>query len=91
MERQARTVNWHIETSGGIQQEINTRTGFEDFVANIVLRHMMKDSGDVSREEAEHNNHNPMAALGSYLFRDEIRVYVKAEDGCLRIFLSEEC
>lgn len=84
-------MNWHIETTEGIRQEMNTRKGFEDFVANIILRHMMKDWGNVSAEEAEHNNRNPMAATGSYLFRGEIRVYVKAEGGYLRIFLPEEC
>lgn len=66
------------------------REGFKEFLAMAVLRFMAKDWGEVEPEDAEHNNKNPMAAIGAYVYRNEIKVYIKAENGHLRAFLPEE-
>lgn len=83
-------MNWHIETSDGIKQEMQIREGFEEFLSMAVLRFMTKQWGEVEPEEVEHNNKNPQAATGAYIFQDEIKVYVKAENGAVRVFLPEE-
>lgn len=85
-----KSMDWHIETSEGIQEEMRVRKGFEEFLAMCVLRFMTKEWGLVEPKEAEHNNRNPQAAIGAYMYRDEIKVYIKAENGCLRAFLPEE-
>lgn len=83
-------MSWHVEMTEGVREEMQIREGFEEFLAMCVLRHMTKDWGEVEPEEAEHNNKNPMAAISTYTFRNEIKVYIKAEDGVLRAFLPEE-
>ena len=55
-----------------------------------VLQLMTKQWGEVEPEEAEHNNKNPQAAIGAYVFQDEIKVYIKADNGAVRVFLPEE-
>ena len=67
------------------------REGFKEFLAMAVLRFMTKDWGVVEPEDAAHNDKNPQAAIGAYMYQDEIKVYIKAEDGHLRVFLPEEC
>ena len=84
------TMNWHIEKSDGIVEEMNVREGFTEFLAMAVLQFMTKQWGEVEPEEAEHNNKNPQAAIGAYMFQGEIKVYVKAENGAVRVFLPEE-
>ena len=84
------TMNWHIETSDGIKQEMQIREGFEEFLSMAVLQFMTKQWGEVEPEEAEHNNKNPQAAIGAYVFQDEIKVYIKADNGAVRVFLPEE-
>ena len=84
------TMNWHIEKSDGIVEEMNVREGFTEFLSMAVLQFMTKQWGEVEPEEAEHNNKNPQAATGAYIFQDEIKVYVKAENGAVRVFLPEE-
>lgn len=86
-----KNMDWNIEKSDGILEEMRIREGFKEFLAMAVLRFMMKDWGEVEPEDADHNNKNPMAAIGAYMYRDEIKVYIKAENGCLRAFLPEEC
>lgn len=83
-------MNWHIEKSDGIVEEMNVREGFTEFLAMAVLQFMTKQWGEVEPEEAEHNNKNPQAAIGAYTFQGEIKVYVKAENGAVRAFLPEE-
>lgn len=84
------TMNWHIETSDGIKQEMQIREGFEEFLSMAVLQFMTKQWGEVEPEEAEHNNKNPQAAIRAYVFQGEVKVYVKAENGAVRVFLPEE-
>lgn len=69
---------------------MNVREGFTEFLAMAVLQFMTKQWGEVEPEEAEHNNKNPRAAIGAYMFQGEIKVYVKAENGAVRVFLPEE-
>lgn len=83
-------MDWHIEITEGIREEIKLREGFKEFLDMCVLRFMKKDWGEVELEESEHNNQNPKAAIGAYMYRGEIKVYIKAENGCLRAFLPEE-
>lgn len=89
-EERLESMNWHIETSDGIKQEMQIREGFEEFLSIAVLRFMTKQWGEVEPEEAEHNNKNPQAAIGAYIFQDEIKVCIKAENGAVRVFLPEE-
>lgn len=84
-------MDWHIEKSEGIEQEISIRDGFAEFLAMAVLQFMTKQWGMVEPEEVEHNNKNPQAAIGAYMYREEIKVYIKSENGCVRVFLPEEC
>ena len=63
------TMNWHIETSDGIKQEMQIREGFDEFLSMAVLQFMTKQWGEVEPEEAEHNNKNPQAAIGLMCFR----------------------
>ncbi len=84
-------MDWNIEKTEGILEEIRVREGFKEFLAMAVLRFMTKDWGVVEPEDAAHNNKNPQAAIGAYMYQDEIKVYVKAEGGHLRVFLPEEC
>ena len=89
-EKVKRILDWHIETSDGIKQEMQIREGFEEFLSMAVLQFMTKQWGEVEPEEAEHNNKNPQAAIGAYVFQDEIKVYIKADNGAVRVFLPEE-
>jgi len=84
-------MNWHIEKSEGIVEEMNVREGFMEFLTMAVLQFMTKQWGIVETEDAERNDKNPQAAIGAYMFQDEIKVYVKAENGYVRVFLPEEC
>lgn len=83
-------MNWHIEKSEGIEQEMSLRDGFTEFLAMAVLQFMTKQWGEVAPEEAEHNNKNPQSAIGAYTFQGEIKAYIKAENGFVRVFLPEE-
>lgn len=83
-------MSWDIEVSDGIRERMKIKDGFEPFVALAVMRHMTKDWGEVEPEEKEHNDKKPLAAIGAYTFREESKVYVKAEDGHLRVFFPEE-
>lgn len=85
-----KSMEWHVELTPGVRQEMEFREGFREFVALAVMRHMTKDWGEVEPEEAEHNNKNPQVALSAYTFKNEIKIYIKAEDGCLQAFLPEE-
>ncbi len=84
-------MDWNIEKTEGILEEIRVREGFKEFLAMAVLRFMTKDWGVVEPEDAAHNDKNPQAAIGAYMYQDEIKVYIKAEGGHLRVFLPEEC
>lgn len=86
-----KNMDWNIEKTEGILEEMRVREGFKEFLAMAVLCFMLKDWGEVDPEDADHNNKNPMSAIGAYMYHDEIKVYIKAEDGCLRAFLPEEC
>ena len=79
-------IKTYLETG----EEIRVREGFKEFLAMAVLRFMTKDWGVVEPEDAAHNDKNPQAAIGAYMYRDEIKVYIKAEDGHLRAFLPDE-
>lgn len=86
-----KNMNWHIEKSEGIEQEMNIRDGFTEFISMSVLRFMTKQWGEVEPEEQDHNNKNTQSAIGAYWYMDEIKVYIKSENGCVRVFLPEEC
>lgn len=85
-----RGMNWNIEVSDGVRERMKIRDGFEPFLSLAVLRHMVKDWGEVEPEEKDHNNRNPLAAIGAYTFMGETKVYIKAEDGRLRVFFPDE-
>lgn len=78
-----REVRWHCGRN-------ECPRGLTEFLALAVLQFMTKQWGEVEPEEAEHNNKNPQAAIGAYMFQDEIKVYIKAENGAVRVFLPEE-
>ena len=81
----------NIICSVGVQEEMRILPDFRDFATKSIMRFMAGAWGMVEPEDAAHNDKNPQAAIGAYMYQDEIKVYIKAEDGHLRVFLPEEC
>ena len=85
-----KNMDWNIEKTEGILEKMRVREGFKEFLAMAVLRFMTKDWGVAEPEDVAHNDKNPQAAIGAYMYQDEIKVYIKAEGGRLCVFLPEE-
>ena len=80
----------NIICSKGVQEEMRILPDFRDFVTKSVMRFMVGDWGEVDPGDAEHNRKNPQAAIGTYTYNDEIRIYIKGECLATMVFLPEE-
>lgn len=79
-----------INCTDGVLGEMNIRPGFREFVVSSIARFLVGDWGEIELEEELHNRRNPMAAVGAYTYRGEIKIYVKREGSLMCVFLPEE-
>lgn len=74
----------------GIKAMIDQNPAFAEFVGVCVNRHVNHDWGDTYDEDKELNDAEPESAMSTYHFTDEVKIWVKSEDGHIIVLFPSE-
>lgn len=74
----------------GIKAMIDQNPAFAEFVSKSVHRHTNHDWGDTYDEDKVLNDADPESAMSTYRFTDDVKIWVKSEDGHIIVLFPSE-
>ena len=77
-------------TTQAIAENMESNPLFKSFVLESVNRHLSGDCGETSAEDAALNNENPLDSLSSYIFEENIKIWIKQDGEILAVLFPEE-
>lgn len=81
----------NVVVTRGIQSLIESESGFKEFVSQSVQRHIAKDWGEVSEEDAKLNDEQcEFYALSAYTFEHKLKIWVNTEGEYIIVLLPSE-
>ena len=76
--------------TAGIAAAVESSEDFRKFVNNCFLRHLRKDWGEITPEDAALNAMNPRFAMSAYTSPDGRKVWLKQDFDILTVLFPSE-
>lgn len=76
-------------TTVGVADKMDKSEKFKQFVYNSISRHLKRDWGEISEEDAQANSENPTSALSAYNL-DGTKIWIKQDDDIITVLFPDE-
>lgn len=73
-----------------VEAEMRSSDSFTQFVLSSIRRHRSGDWGEVSEEDKQANNDDPLCALSAYTAPDSRKIWIKQDYNVLTVLFPDE-